>query len=206
MTAVPGDTVPLTLLEAVNTLLRDIGQSHVASLNNIDRNADAEKALGEIVIASKECLETGYHFNIEKSMLLTPDSSGYLNLPANTLRVDTAWQSKNRDLVQRGMRLYNRVNNPASAYGDAGFIFTKPVYVDLVVALSFDDMPSAAKWYITVKAARRFTNNTLVSDVVRRFTQADEDAAQAVMGQQDTENDDRTMKQSSPHVNRMSRR
>lgn len=189
----------MSVLEAVNLMLRTIGQAPISSLAIVDTNTDAEIAKQVLTDTSREVQEMGWHWNIEKKYLIEPDLNGYLWLPNNTLKVDTVYKSKKTmDLVERGNRLYDRVEHT--------FVVNKEAYVDVVVLLDFEDLPQVAKWYITVKAARVFADNRISSETTHRFSQDDENRAFNNLQSADAENDDRTMAQASPHVARMRRR
>lgn len=156
---------PSTLLDAVNVLLATISEAPVTSIDS-PQNASAATALNTLYNVSRRVQSAGWAFNTELNFKLTPDASGYLVLPENTLRADTVGQSETLDLVQRGGKLYDRVNHT--------FVFTEPVYADLLVCLSFDDLPQAAKDYVTVRAARVFQAQQLGSNTVFQFTELDE--------------------------------
>lgn len=192
------DTTPLTRLDAVNEMLRTIGQSSVLSLETADMNADSENALKTLETTLKEFLTKGWHFNIDKNITLDPDpQDGSIKLPLNALKVDSTRRSKQRDLVWRGRRLYDRVAH--------SFNIGAAVEVDLVVALPFEDITPAARWYVTVKASRRFAAKEIGSVASIKLTQHDEEEALIAVEAEDSENDDRTMAQASPHVARMRR-
>lgn len=191
------ETGPLTRLEAVNSMLRAIGQSGVQSLSSEDGNADSENAQATFQMVLKEILGEGWHFNTDKNFPIDPNELGEIVLPANTLRIDTVWKSKNTDLALRGGKLYDRVNHT--------FAIGKTVYVDLVVGLEFEDLTQTTRRYIAIRAARRFAGEELASSGASKLSEKDEAEARVRMEQEDAENDDRTMAQASPHVARMRR-
>lgn len=192
-------TEPMTELDAVNRLLDAIGQVAISSLSATATNALAERALKQLRDTSRSVQKRGWHWNISKNYPLSPaPGTGYVELPLNALKVDTVTTSKQVDVVQRGQRLYDRVNHT--------YAFDGPLVVDLVEALEWEDLPVSAQWYITVKAARRFATTTLASDTALKFTQNDEAEALIDLEADEAENDDRTMAQASPHVARMRRR
>jgi hypothetical protein len=186
-----------TFLQAVNVCLKAIGVSEVHSLATEDANSDSEGAiavLGEVAI---EVLSRGWHFNTEIDYPIEPNGDGEAELPSNVLKVKTAYTSDCDDFTERGGRLYNRI--------DHTFTVTETVYVEMVLALPFEEMPQAFRWYITMRAARRYATQKTVSDDVRRFTQGDEEEARNLAIEADAEVDDRTMSGASPHVARMRR-
>lgn len=197
----PLDIIPPTRLEAVNRMLRCISQTGVLTLDPVDMNADSENAVETLSQVLREVLMEGWHFNIEKGFELLPSDAlgqvGHIVLPSNTLKIDTTQRSMQKDLVWRGGKLYDRVRHT--------FDIGEPVTVDLVVALPFEDITPTARAYVTIKAARRFAGDQMSSSSLKRLTEDDEARARIAMEQEETENDDRTMAQASPHVARMRR-
>lgn len=145
----------LTELEAVNVCLSSIGEPPVNSLDNA--GIDAQMASDLIREVSRTCQQKGWHWNREVHTL-SPDSGGTINLPNNTARVDSVQADKSLDVVQRGLRLFDRAN--------ATYTFTSPVILELVVYLTFDELPDAAKEYVTARAAMLFQQRMLASDTL----------------------------------------
>jgi hypothetical protein len=156
---------PTTTLEAVNQMLFAIGE---APVNRVEDNGlvDAAVALRTLVNVSREVQKNGWHWNTEKSLSLSPDTDGNITLPANTLKVDTVDADADVDVVWRGTRLYDRVNHTYS--------FTRPLIVELVVMLDFEEIPEAARNFITLRAARRFQQNSVGSQELAGFQAQDE--------------------------------
>lgn len=164
-------TAPLLTseLDAINLMLSCIGEAPVATIDTTISEVEMAKQKLDTVIL--EVLSRGRQFNREVDYKLIPDSNGYLVLPANTIWVDTR-KSENNDLVHRGTRLYDRVNHT--------YVINKEVNVDLTIALSFEEMPLAARIYVAMRAARQFQADVQGSDTVYRFSQkAEEDAEMA---------------------------
>lgn len=161
---------PTTELEAVNLMLSVIGE---APVNSVDTSglADAVTAYNILNFCSREVQLVGWHWNTEPNFPIPPDQNGYLSLPANTLRVDTDGASQGSDLIQRGTRLYDRVNH--------SYVFDKAVTVEIVLLLPFDELPEAARSYITIRAARQFQERVVGSEVLSAYTQRDEMQAMA---------------------------
>ena len=172
-------TVALTTeLEAVNTLLDAAGESPVSSLDSsgLADVAEAKKLLDE---QSRLIQSPGWAFNTEYDYPLTPDVDGLINLPTNTLKVDADRTYQNIDVVQRGLRLYDRRNHTYS--------FTEPFRGTFVFLLGFSELPQAARHYITVKASRIYQARVLGSDSLHRFSEAEE--MEALVAFKDAEGD-----------------
>lgn len=178
----PFYNTPMAKLEAVNICLSAMGEPTVNSLDSAA--IDAQMASDIIDETARSVQGIGWHWNREQHTL-TPDSNGYLTLPANVLRVDTAGANKSTDVVQRNFRLYNR--------GDDTYVFSKPIVVDMYVALPFEDIPFAAKNFVAIRSARLLQQRALGSETLYKFDAADEQRAWAVLCQEEAEVSDGNM-------------
>lgn len=157
---------PTSELEAVNLMLAVIGESPINTLNP-PAVADAVIAQATLSEVSRAVQTPGWHFNIEEDFTLTPTAfEKEIQLPANCLRVSPTGPDKGADVAQRGNRLYDREKHT--------YQFTKPIKVNMVVLLPFDELPEAARYYIAVRAARVFQARTVGSDALYQFTAQDE--------------------------------
>jgi len=157
---------PTSKLDAVNSILLGIGEAPVNTLGSGLQEAEiAEVTLDNI---SREVQTLGWHFNTEVRYTLGKTESGIINLPSNCLKVDTTavLRDYNTDVVERSRKLYDRVKNT--------FVFTTDIETDIVVLLDFEDIPEAARRYITLKSARKYQENIIGSPVLSRL-QADEE-------------------------------
>lgn len=140
---------PTSELEAVNECLENIGQSPVSTIAG-DLGVDAQMALNFVRKVNRELQSMGWYWNTDKDLPLTPNGAGNILLPSNTLSVDSSGEDANRDVVQRGQRLYDREN--------FSYVFTNPIKVELTVGLTFEELPEAARRYIALRAARFFAD------------------------------------------------
>lgn len=164
---------PTTVLEAVNAMLHTIGEAPVSTVEN-SGVLDAVSARQQLSFINREVQTRGWHWNTEPNVTITPTHpEGYIILPSNTLRVDTSGFSQDIDAVMRGNRLYDRKNHT--------FEFKRSVTVDLVVLLPFEELPEAARLYITIRAARKFQEGILGSPDLSQFTLRDEIMAKATL-------------------------
>lgn len=188
-----------TVLDAVNVLLKCIGEASTNSLLEGGGSVDVESAHGTLIENSRQIQGLGWHFNKEIGFKLQPEAeSGYVRLPANTLRVDEVWPEDLRfgsDMVQRGLRLYDRKKHT--------YAIARPVTVDLIVMLAFEELPQYARTFILIRAARKFASDETASDSLYRFTKADEERAQIEMEQMDAENSGANLAQDSPFIRGM---
>ena len=161
-----------TKLDAVNVMLSIIGEAAVNSLSS--GLLDAEMAETILDNITRSVQSTGWSFNEEIGYTLSPDSKGHLNLPANCVRVDLSQtESKYRnstfDYVQRGSKLYDKINHT--------YVIPDPVVVDMIVLLDFEELPEAARRFITIRASRSFQERVVGSDTLSSLTADDENTA-----------------------------
>lgn len=161
-------------LDAVNIMLGTIGESPISSLSASTGVADAviaRQILSEVAI---QVQEEGWHFNVDTNFILIPSSdTGEIYLPANCLEVDTSGPDAQMDVAMRGRKLYDRTNHT--------FVFSKSITTDLVLMLEFEELPQAARHYITVRAARVFQQRVVGSDTLGTFTERDEVRARTTL-------------------------
>lgn len=200
MTVDTPEITALSRLDAVNMMLAAVGQLAVSTLEADDASADSEQAQAVLANVIRQVGSEGWHYNTELKYPLTPDEDGYLNLPANTLMVDTVYTDYGLDVVMRGSRLYDRTNHT--------FVFSDQTtyLVDLVVSLPFEDLTPTTRWYIAVKATRMFAADKLMRPDATRYKLSDELQARALFEAEDARNDDRTLAATSSHIARMRRR
>ena len=175
---------PTTELEAVNVCLANIGESPVSAITG-NITVDAALARDLIRQVTREVQTHGFYWNTELNYKLIPNTADNLALPANVLSVDTTGDDKNKDLVARGRILYDRVKHT--------YTFTEPVYVDIVVALGFEELPEIARRYIAVRAARIYQERVMGNSSISNFNTSDEDMARAALLAENMEIEDNNM-------------
>lgn len=158
-----------TELEAVNAILGAVGESPINSFD--DNFTDATLARQILRQTSRETQGKGWHFNTEPGWVLQPDNDGFVWLPRNTARMIPEAGSEN--LVQRGFKVYDRDTK--------SYTFTSSITVDLVLILEFEELPDAARQFITVRAARRFQDQYQGDESIHRFKERDELVAKSLL-------------------------
>jgi Autographiviridae tail tubular protein Gp11 len=164
------DYLQTTELEAVNSMLGTIGESPISTLS-ISGSVLTEMAKSVLHEISREVQSKGWYFNSEGDYPITPDLSGEITLPLNTLSVDPTNEFPTDDLVQRGSRMYDKKNHTYS--------IGKTVKFDFIFFLPFTELPESLRRYITIRAARLFQDRTIGSQELRGFTKEDEYQAYA---------------------------
>jgi hypothetical protein len=156
-----------TRLQAVNLILRNIGERQVTSLVDSTRG-DVAASVSELDQQSREVQDEGWEFNLE-THTLTPALGGQLAIPPNALTVVVTDSAVSDLVVQRGDRLYNMTENTD--------IFTDPITVQITAQLAFEDLPEQARYYIAVRAARIVAQSRVGDPAVVQFSAGDEQYA-----------------------------
>ncbi|MCC8109916.1 MAG: hypothetical protein LIQ30_12920 [Planctomycetes bacterium] len=161
----------LNELGAVNQMLLTIGEQKVNSLESTGV-LEVEITKTTLQEVSRTVQGEDWYFNIEHSIRLMPENTGYIMLPHNCTKV---WQPPRSTpmVVQRGRRLYNMTNHT--------YTFDRPVTVSMRYFLDFDDLIPSAAHYIALRASRRFQERITGSQVTEEFLIREEVAARAVL-------------------------
>lgn len=169
----------MTELEAVNTLLSIIGEAPVASLadtstNEISDSVLARRTLDEV---SRDVQAEGWSWNTDREVELTKNGSNKFPVEASALHVTfSPHRYCNKDLVVRGLYVYDRLNKSSVFTDDTGLIADEVVY-----KLDWDDLPHAAQQYIAIRAGRIYANRYVNSSPVYVYTVEDEEYARTML-------------------------
>jgi len=177
--------IPTTELEAINLMLFGIGESPV---NSVEENGvvDAVVARSLLHNTSREVQERGWHWNtLEGFTLAVTLPFGFISLPDNTLKVDTVGADADRNLIQRGKRLFDKDRNT--------FVFDREVTVNLVEFLPFEELPQAARTFIAHEAAQRFQQSRVGSETLSTFEERHRLRAWAALLDAEAETADRSI-------------
>jgi len=179
-----------TELEAVNTMLRTIGESPINQLTGalpID-GLMAKETLREI---NKDVQSEGWHFNTEIDLTLTRGDTNEIALASNVLRVDPNLQDHpSIDAVQVGSKLYDRKKHT--------YTFDEDLICTVLYYRPFNEIPEPARRYVMIKAARVFTDRTIGDDGLRSYTEKDEVRARAILMETDYSNADHNILRGDP--------
>jgi hypothetical protein len=158
---------PTSELQAVNAMLGAIGMAPLNSLNDA-ATADVVTARRMLMQESLALQAKGWHFNTEYDYPLVRDMNQQIRVPANVLRVDLD-QSRfggRYDIVQRGQRVYDKRRR--------SYQFDENLKAVVVLGLPFEELPQSARWYVTVRAARKFQDELVGDDSQHSFKERDE--------------------------------
>lgn len=152
-------------LDAVNTCLGSIGEAPVSSLTGtLPQDVTVARAI--LTRERRSVLSKGWNFNSEREVTVALNGSGYAVIPTTTLKVELTYADSSIDVVQRGIRLYDKKNHT--------YVFTKTLKMDFVYLLSWDDLPEQARAYLAMKAARIFQASTMGAPELDGYTSRDE--------------------------------
>lgn len=139
---------PLTELDAINEMLLAIGESVIASLEEVSSNVDATTAQKLLEGISRETQQKGWDFNTISSITLVPDANtGKIRWDDSLLRVGSTYRN-------RGGYFFD-VSNDTD-------VFTSAVTISSGVRLiPFEEMPDVFRRYVTLKASSAFASRCL---------------------------------------------
>jgi hypothetical protein len=150
--------VPTTELEAVNAMLRLIGEPPANSLASPTR-LDVIQAIADLNTASRVIQGHGWYFNTEKEVLISNSGAPnfYMPLATNVLSMRVSARSLNpttSNYIYRAGRLYDRSARTFT------FAASLTVYVDQIVLVDFEELPDSARKAIYRRAAIDFQAGT----------------------------------------------
>jgi hypothetical protein len=177
----------MTYLEAINEILINAGLTPVNGLISVPEVDKAQLLLNS---TSRQIQSLGWNFNTDTNRKLSPDhSAGNIIVPQDTMSIDTVGPSHNIKVTLRG-----NILRKVDWYDESDpTVFSEPVYVDIVHYLNFEDIPQSARYYITIKAARRFADSYLSSSVIHGFSAQEEQQALIAAYEEDGTNADYNM-------------
>ena len=156
-------------LDAINSMLIGVGEAPVNTLNS--GLQEAEIAAITLTTVSREVQSSGWTFNTDLKITLVRNTANNIVVPLNTLQVDTLGLKRNydTDVVLRSGKLYDRTKNT--------FEFTADIEVDIVLLFDFEELPEIARRYISLRAGRKFQENTIGSSEMTQLQYKDEQSA-----------------------------
>ena len=182
-----------TELECINIMLAAIGEAPINTLTGtlpVDA-VTAQKTLAEI---NKDVQNEGWSFNQEFNVKLTRDGTNQIALGTDMLKVDAnVFDHPTIDVVQRGLKMYDRKNNT--------YVFDTDLTCNVTYFRNFDEIPESARRYINIRAARVFVDRLVGDDGLRTYTAQDEARARANLMENDMDNADHNVLSGDPNLN-----
>ena len=152
-----------TELEAINTILRMVGETPVNSLavQELAPGALARELLKEV---SRAVQSEGWYFNRQRDKVINPDAHGNLNVSIDTIAV---YPSKYERWDENA---YYITDNKIFDVNNDTFEFQASKQFNLIVLREFDKLPQEFKEYVTMLAGMRYAQSYSQSDILTAFS------------------------------------
>ena len=182
-----------TELEAINIMLAAIGEAPVNSLTG-QVPVDVRIAQSTLIEVNKRIQSEGWSFNTEIDVTLPRNqTTKQIELSTDILRIDAnIHQHPTIDPIQRGLKLYDRLNNR--------YEFEEDLICTVVYFRPFTELTEPARSYINIKAARVFVDRLVSDDALRSYTEQDETRARAILMETDLSNGDHNILRGDPSL------
>jgi len=182
-----------TELEAINIMLAAIGEAPVNSLTG-QVPVDVRIAQSTLIEVNKRIQSEGWSFNTEIDVTLPRNqTTKQIELSTDILRIDAnIHQHPTIDPIQRGLKLYDRLNNR--------YEFEEDLICTVVYFRPFTELTEPARSYINIKAARVFVDRLVSDDGLRTYTEQDETRARAILMETDLSNGDHNILRGDPSL------
>lgn len=178
----------MTELEAINTLLSVIGEAPIDRLSDVTVNEITDSALARKTLheVSRDVQAEGWGWNTDWNVELQKDTANQFPLSSDALSVVfSPVRYPDKQYVQRGERVYHRFQRRF----DFGVDMTGPLIADQVVMLlPWDHMPHAAQQYVTIRAARIYSDRFVNSNIIYTYTSQDEQYARSMLIREEERN------------------
>ena len=117
-----------TKLQAVNTIISNIGQAPATSLDSKNPMVQlAQNILGDV---ARSVQQEGWSFNTESEYPFTPETgTGEIKIPPNVLSLDTSRYTQEVPVIREG-KLYDKRNHT--------YAWNAPIKADVVCSLAFE--------------------------------------------------------------------
>ena len=180
----------MTELEAVNTILATIGEAGVSSLAvNTNEITDASLAMRTLREVALDVQSEGWSWNTELDVEIPATAANVYVVPGDTLSVKFSPNDyPYNQYVLRGLRVYDKLNHrfdfaeEINSQALQAREVIKALYCNVgTTTWVWTDLPHAAQQYITVRAARIFSDRYVASSIVFTYTAADEDQARTLL-------------------------
>lgn len=176
---------PVTQMDAINSIISIVGESPLSSLED-EANVDALNAQRILQGVSRTLQTKGWSWNTETVSLTADSNTQKIVYRDDWLRLFGA------NLVRRDGFLYSLDQQTNR--------FTAPVSVEVVRLLTFEDLPEAARQYVTSKATRQFQARYLGAQELAIEAASDESEAWAALMEFELDFGQYNQLDSDPHV------
>ena len=179
-----------TELSAVNAILGAIGQAPITSIDTAN-NPEVGFLYNILRDCNVDLQNEGWHFNTERHVKYTPDSSNNKIAVGNDiLKMDVTdgWTKRNYDVVKRNGFLYDKLDHT-----DDWSELSDGIDLDIVRLLTFEDLPSPFKRYIITKASVRAATQLVGNPQLVQMLQSQEALSRATVMEYECNQGNHTM-------------
>ena len=173
-----------SLLDAVNILLENIGEQPVDQLDN-EQIQDARVAERTVLEVHKEGQTRGWSWNYEWNYPFKRDATeGTVKVPDNIVSFSVNRYSYNGRFQLRGNKVYDLLKRTYQIDEQID-----EICADVIWLLPWDECPEVFNRFVTIRAARIFSDRTLGSEALFKYTSLDEANAKAELERVESEQD-----------------
>ena len=170
-----------SLLDAVNICLENIGEQPVNNLDN-EQIQDARVAERTILEVHKQEQVRGWSWNREYAYPFSKNALNEIRVPDTVIEFSPNSYQWNGRFQLRGQRVYDLLNRTYDLDDTIS-----EITADVIFLLAWDDVPEAFNRFVTIRAARVFSDRTLGSEALFKYTAKDEADAQALLMRMENE-------------------
>ena len=171
----------MTELDAINRMLAVIGEAPIDSLSSIQVNEITDSALARRTLAevNRDVQSEGWSWNTDESVEIGATAQDEFVLPSDTLQAHfSPAQYSDCQYVQRGLKIWDRQKQTYAFADDVG----GQLYISqLIRQLDWDQLPHQAQEYISIRAARIYSDRFTNSTVIFSYTSGDETYARGML-------------------------
>ena len=171
----------MTELDAINRMLAVIGEAPIDSLSSIQVNEITDSALARRTLAevNRDVQSEGWSWNTDESVEIGATAQDEFVLPSDTLQAQfSPAQYSDCQYVQRGLKIWDRQKQTYAFADDVG----GQLYISqLIRQLDWDQLPHQAQEYISIRAARIYSDRFTNSTVIFSYTSGDETYARGML-------------------------
>ena len=173
-----------TELSAVNSILGSIGQSPITQLKDpttgaiANANPEIQFIYNLLRDANIDTQVEGWHFNRERHVEFTPDSTtNKIAISNDVVKLDLTdnWSTREYNFIRRGGFLYDKLTHTDE------FPDIDKIELDVTKVYAFEDTPPVFRRYVTYRASRMAATQLVANPQLVRLLGAQEALARAAL-------------------------
>jgi len=164
----------MTELEVVNKMLRAVDIAPVTSITGTV-DLEVESAIGRLSEINRDIQTMGWDFNTRRQVKYLRNVNNQVTMGTNILSIKPVDSTRHKDYTLRAGMIYDRTPSV-----DSNVLQEDPV-LDIVELINFEDLPSAARTYISAKAVREHESFESADDTKREVVGLNEMNAWSIL-------------------------